>query len=234
MQPSGFPEIESGAVGTVSEELGLGQRAASCRGRIASCRVFDTAQQIVRDAFVFRYGVERGEESEASSDQGVVVQFVGHFERHRAVAAGARQVTHPQGRCRHAEQGLRRLARGLRPDEQIAGIPVVSVSPHKVQLVAVDIADAQVEQSEVIGLIDGAEPLLDLEEQPQGPGFVPSPQVAATLVEAGFAESADFVRMLFVIRPGDAQQRIVVRVEPGAFRGFGAKQRIVGPLGAVA
>ena len=121
------------------------------------------------------------------------------------------------------------MAGGVGTDEEIAGVAVIAVSPYEVELGAIDAADAQVEQPQIIGFVDRAEFLLDLEEETQGSGLVALAQPALPPVVEGFADAADLVRMLAVVLPGDPQDRVVVVGCSGAFCGFGLEQGVTGP-----
>lgn len=202
--------------------------------RVAPDRSLDPAEQLLGYAHRIGDDIEAGEFPETLAGQRIVVQFIGQVERHRAASPRLRGVTHPQRRLGHAEQGDDGIVRITAPDHQIAGFAVVAVGPSKVLLGVIDLADTQIEQSEVTGLVDAAQFLLDLEVHAERPRLVaPLPAGASAVIEH-LAMVAQVVLTRSVVGLGDAQQRVVGHVERSAVGSLDIEQRITGTAGLAA
>lgn len=99
----------------------------------------------------------------------------------------------------------------FRTHEQVTGFPIVTVGPYEIQFGTVDIPNTQVKQSEIAGLVDTAEMLLDLQKLPQGAGLVALPQFAPPQIIERPAEIPNLMGLLPVIFPGMEQKRIACR-----------------------
>lgn len=202
--------------------------------RVAPDRSLNPAKQLLGDAHRVGDDIEAGKFSKTLAGQRIVVQFIGQVERHRAASPRLRGIAHPQRRLGHAEQGDDGIARISAPDHQIAGFAVVAVGPSKVLLGVIDLADTQIEQSEVTGLVDAAQFLLDLEVHAERPRLVaPLPAGASAVIEH-LAMVAQVVLTRSVVGLGDAQQRVVGHIERSAVGGLDIEQRITGTAGLAA